>query len=67
MQLLGLQTIVHQRDLRLLELAEKHWAKADSATKPLAVPQTSTNFERAKLPAPIEDERVALELAGAAK
>ena len=67
MQLLGLQTIVHQRDLRLLDLAEKHWATADEKTKPLAVPQASTNFVREKLKAPIEDEKVAVELAGAAK
>ena len=36
MQLLGLQQIVMQRDLRLLDLAEKHWGKADQMVNPLA-------------------------------
>lgn len=66
MELLGLQTIVHLRDLRLLGLAEAHWADADRATRPLAVPAASPNFERVKLQAPIEDPETArLAMAGA--
>lgn len=59
MELLGLQTIVHQRNLRLLDQAEKHWGNADSVTRPLAVPRASTQFERKKLEAPIEDAAAA--------
>lgn len=59
MELLGLQSIVHQRDLRLLDLAEAHWAGADAVTRPLAVPAASPNFERRKIQAPIEDEKTA--------
>ena len=59
LQLLGLQTIVHQRDLRSLALSEKHWGAADTLTHPLAVPRDSTNFERKKLQAPIEDAAAA--------
>jgi anaerobic magnesium-protoporphyrin IX monomethyl ester cyclase len=55
MQLLGLQQIVMQRDLRLLDLAEKHWGKADQAVNPLAVPQESFNMVKAKVKAPIEE------------
>jgi len=59
MELLGLQAIVHARDLRLLDMAEKHWAGADSATRPLAVPRESPNFERRKIHVPIEDAATA--------
>ena len=59
MELLGLQSIVHQRDMRLLDLAEQHWAGADASMRPLAVPRDSTNFERRKIQAPIEDAEVA--------
>lgn len=55
LQLLGLQQIVALRDLRLLEQAEKHWANADSAMKPVATPRPSFNFERKKIQAPIEE------------
>ena len=35
MELLGLQKIVQNKDLRLLDLAEKHWNNADDVTIPL--------------------------------
>jgi radical SAM superfamily enzyme YgiQ (UPF0313 family) len=54
MELLGLQTIVALRDLRLLEQAEKHWGKSDAATVPVAVPRPSFNFIAKKVAAPIE-------------
>jgi len=55
MQLLGLQQIVMQRDLRLLDLAEKHWGKADAMVNPLAKPKESFNIVKAKVKAPIEE------------
>lgn len=54
MELLGLQQIVHLRDLRLLEQAQQHWATADSATRPVAVPRESFNIVRRKVKAPLE-------------
>ncbi len=59
MELIGLQTIMHQRDLTLLAQAEKHWGKADTVTVPVAVARPSAQFERSKLQAPIEDAVVA--------
>ena len=49
-----MQQIILQRDLRLLDQAEKHWAKADEVTNPVAVPRESFNFLRKKIRAPIE-------------
>ena len=54
-QLLGLQTIVMQRNLRLLDQTEKQWAAADALAKPLAVPQESFNMVKKKVNAPIEE------------
>lgn len=54
MELLGLQHIVMNRDLRLLEQAEKHWGKADDKTVPVAVPQPSFNIVPKKIQAPAE-------------
>ncbi len=54
MELLGLQHIVMNRDLRLLEQAEKHWANADEKTVPIAVPQQSFNIVPKKIQAPAE-------------
>ena len=54
-QLLGLQQIVMQRDLRLLDLAEKHWGTADALINPLAAPKESFNMVKGKLKAPIEE------------
>lgn len=54
MELLGLQQIVAQRDLRLLEQAEKHWGGADAVTAPVAVSRESFNFVAKKLDAPME-------------
>lgn len=57
MELLGLQEIVAQRDLRLLDQAERHWGGADRVTVPVAVPRESFNFSRQKLKTPVEAER----------
>lgn len=54
MELLGLQQIIMMKDLRLLEESERHWAKADESTRPLAVPQTSFNIVKKKVSAPRE-------------
>lgn len=53
-QLLGLQQIVMQRDLRLLDLAEKHWGAADQVTHSLAVPKESFNMLKSKAATPME-------------
>ena len=53
MQLLGLQQIVMQRNLRLLEESERHWANADAATRQRAVPGDSFNMVKKKVQAPI--------------
>ena len=55
LELLGLQEFVAQRNLRLLEQAEKHWGRAEA--KPVAVPRPSFNFGRKKLDGPIEPIR----------
>jgi len=55
-QLLGLQQIVMQRDLRLLEQTRKHWGDADALTRPLAVSGPSFNMVNKKVNAPIEKE-----------
>jgi len=55
LQLLGLQQIVMQRDMRLLDLAEKHWGEADALTKPLVTPKTSFNMVSKKVKAPLEN------------
>lgn len=54
-QLLGLQTIVMQRNLRLLDQTEKQWAAADALIKPLALPNESFNMVKKKIQAPIEE------------
>ena len=55
-QLLGLQQIVMQRDIRLLDQTEKHWNEADAYVKPLAVPKSSFNMVSKKVQAPIEEK-----------
>lgn len=50
MELLGLQQIVAQRNLRLLDLAEKSYAERE---KPVVSAQKSFNFRREKLDGPI--------------
>lgn len=66
-QLLGLQQIVMQRNIRLLELTEKHWSGADAIITPLAVPKQSFNMVKKKVNAPIEeaDKNISLEKADA--
>lgn len=56
-QLLGLQVIVQQRNLRLLDLSEKHFTQCAPHIKPLAVPQESFSFSNKIIKAPIESER----------
>jgi radical SAM superfamily enzyme YgiQ (UPF0313 family) len=51
LELLGLQEIVAQRNLRLLEQAEKHWGRVGA--QPVAVPRSSFNFRRKKIEAPV--------------
>ncbi|MBI3771289.1 MAG: B12-binding domain-containing radical SAM protein [Gammaproteobacteria bacterium] len=53
MELLGLQEIVAKKDLRLLDLAEKHWNKSDESIKPYAIPKPSHNFIAEKISAPM--------------
>lgn len=56
MDLMGLQEIVHQRNFRQLELAEKHWNNTHKSKKPLAVPKQSFNYIAKRVQAPIEEE-----------
>jgi len=53
MDLLGLQEIVAQRDLRLLDLSEKHWADSDRSICPTSVPGVSDNFTASKEKTPL--------------
>ncbi len=59
-QLLGLQMIVMQRNLRLLDQTEKQWAAANALMKPLAVPKGSFHMVNKKIQAPIEEASRAL-------
>ena len=43
------------RDLRLLDLTEKHWAQANEHIVPLAVPKESFNMVKKKTATPMED------------
>jgi radical SAM superfamily enzyme YgiQ (UPF0313 family) len=54
MELLGLQKIVELKDLRLLDLAEKHWNNAHQFMTQLAKPKASFNMIKKKIPAPIQ-------------
>jgi hypothetical protein len=56
MELLGLQDIVLNKDLRLLDLAEKHWNNADDVTVPLVDKKNSFNMVNKKIQAPIQIE-----------
>lgn len=53
MELLGLQQIIHHKDVRLLDQAEKHWATADQVTHTVAVPRQSFNFQRSTAATPL--------------
>lgn len=57
MMLLGLQEIVFQKDLRLLDQAEHHWGHADELMNSIAKPLPSFNMRTAKVSSPIEAER----------
>ena len=60
MELLGLQEIVLNKDLRLLDLAEKHWGSADDETCPLVKKKDSFNMINKKVQAPIQTEVVSI-------
>lgn len=53
LELLGLQEIVAQRNLRILEQAEKHWGRPTATD--IAKPKESFNFRRKKINGPIAD------------
>jgi len=55
MNLLGLQEIVNLRDLRLLDLAEKHWGDSDESIVSIAHPSESKNFIPIKAATPMKD------------
>jgi len=55
LQLLGLQQIVMNRDLRLLDQAEKHWGKFEANINPIAVPKESFNIIKKKVAGPAEN------------
>jgi hypothetical protein len=57
MHLMGLQQIVYNKDLRLLDQAEKHWGLADNVVNPVALPRESFNIRKTKESSPIEQER----------
>lgn len=54
-QLLGFQAIIQQRDLRLLEMTETHWANCDHTIQPLAVHKQSFNFLNRNVRGPLEE------------
>jgi radical SAM superfamily enzyme YgiQ (UPF0313 family) len=54
LELLGLQEIVAQWNLRVLDQAELNWARAES--KFVALPQESTNFKRKKINGPLASD-----------
>jgi len=54
MDLLGLQEIVAQRDLRQLDLAERHWGRSDETISPIAKPQVSHNIIQNKTKTPLQ-------------
>ena len=56
MDLIGLQEIVARRDLRLLDVAEKHWGDSDRTIVPSAVPQESMNFWATKQATELSEE-----------
>jgi len=56
MNLLGLQEIVAKKDLRLLDLTEKHWGTSDETIKSLAEPKDSHNLiPSKKIVTPLEN------------
>jgi len=54
MDLLGLQEIVAQRDLRLLDLSEEHWGDADDSISPVVIAKPSENFSSTKERTPLK-------------
>ncbi|MBL8014458.1 MAG: B12-binding domain-containing radical SAM protein [Candidatus Omnitrophica bacterium] len=60
-QLLGLQQIVMSRNMRLLDLTEKHWGGADALISPLVQAKESFNIVKKKVQAPIEEAPVSVQ------
>ena len=56
MELLGLQEIVYQKNLRALDASERHWGDAGTYMQPLAMPRDSFNFRAKKLKAPVNGQ-----------
>ncbi len=54
-ELLGLQEIMAQRDLRLLDQFEKHWKRTRTGDFDVATPKESFNFIKKKIKAPMEE------------
>lgn len=58
-ELLGLQEIVFQKSLRLLDLAERHWNASDAHKRPLAVARPSFNIRRERVAGPLGTAKAA--------
>lgn len=54
-QLLGLQEIVYQKNLRLLDQSEKHWKEAAKHIEPVAKHRDSFNVQPVRIAGPIEE------------
>ena len=65
MELLGLQEIVYQKNLRLLDQSEYHWGHADELMNSLVQKNASFNIRKKKLKTPLEEERRSFETSGA--
>jgi anaerobic magnesium-protoporphyrin IX monomethyl ester cyclase len=52
-ELMGLQEIVYRRDLRLLDIAEKHWKKRTGGAKYVIQPNVPQNFIPSKISTPL--------------
>ncbi|BDX07754.1 B12-binding domain-containing radical SAM protein [Planctobacterium marinum] len=61
-QLLGLQEIVYQKNLRLLDVSEKHYANAQEHIKPIAVPKESFNIQKTKTSSPMEELSLGIDI-----
>ena len=58
MDLLGLQEIVAKRDLRLLELSERHWGSSDESINPIVRSQESHNMLKKKVSTRVEEQEI---------
>lgn len=57
MELIGLQEIVYQKSLRLLDQVQEYWGGADKEVVPMAQPQPSFNIVKRPVRTPLELER----------